>query len=69
MMVKPLDNGSDNLELQDVWNMIPNLRETPDVAPKELARLLIEPGLVMLYPRLFTCSLVILNEQPLEVIP
>ena len=49
--------------------MILDLGETPDVAPKELARLLIDSGQVMLHPWLLTCSLVILNEQPLEVIP
>ena len=49
--------------------MILDLGEMPDVAPKELAWLLIDSGQVMLRPRLLTCSLEILNEQPLEVIP
>jgi len=69
MMAKSLDKGDDNFRLQDVWNTIPDLREMPDVAPKELARLLIDSGQVMLRPWLLTCSLVILIEQPLEVIP
>ena len=69
MMVKSLDKGDDNFRLQDVWNTIPDLREMRDVAPKELARRLIDSGQVMLHPRPLKCSLVILNEQPLEVIP
>ena len=44
MMVKSLDKGGDDFGLQDVWNMISDLGAMPDVAPKELARLLIDSG-------------------------
>lgn len=69
MMVDTVDEGGDDLGLQNVRNTIPNLGETPDVTPKELTRLLIYSGQVMLHRWPLACSLVVFDEHSPEVIP
>jgi hypothetical protein len=69
VVIEPTDECGDNFIFEDVGDAVHRFRETPNVAAKKFAGLLVYPFQVMLDAWSLACTHVILDEHPLEIIP